>query len=97
MVNLASNPRAALSAAAFIFLYWALVFSIPFMIDNSEFRSTAPFWFWCVLCSGIGYFSYTGFRAWRRGWRARFIMRIVVPAALLMSACTIVGVAKWVS
>lgn len=96
MTHLASDPRGAIASAAILFLYWLSVFFLPFWIGDSHLRSTAPVWFWLVICAAIGYFTWTGVRAWRRGWKARFIMRIVIPAALLIIACTSFGVTRWV-
>jgi hypothetical protein len=77
------QKQLALASAGVIFMYWVLVFSTPFLITSQQARSSASLWFWCVVGTTIGYFTYTGFRARRRGWKARFILRIVVPAALL--------------
>jgi hypothetical protein len=76
-------------------MYWVFVFSMPFMISDREIRSDAPLWYWGGLSVAVAYFSYTGFRARRRGWKARFILRIVVPAVLLLSASTLVGLLAW--
>ena len=80
-----------LFSAVAIFLYWVLVFSVPFFVSDSRIRSDTPLSFWCGVCVVIGYFIYTGIRAWKRGWKARFVLRIVVPAALLGIACAMVG------
>jgi hypothetical protein len=77
----------ALASALVILLYWVSVFFAPFLVSDQQARAGAPLWFWGGLCSAIGYFSYTGLRAWRHGWKTRFILRIVVPAALLVIAC----------
>jgi hypothetical protein len=85
----------ALHSAIAIFVYWVLVFSVPFFVSDRQTRSDTPLWFWCGLCAVIGYFSYTGIRAWKRGWKARFILRIIVPAALLGIGCIAVGLMSW--
>lgn len=82
-------------SALIIFMYWVFVFSMPFMISDREVRSETPLWYWCALAVAVAYFSYTGFRAWRRGWKARFILRIVVPAMLLLSVSTLAGLLAW--
>lgn len=84
-----------LAAALLLFMYWVSVFFMPFAISDPKIRPNAPLWFWCGLGVAIAYFSYTGVRAWRRGWKARFILRIVVPAALLVSATIVIGLLAW--
>jgi hypothetical protein len=87
------------ASALILVLYWGFVFMLPFMIlaqiMSKEPTSGIPLPVWCVLSASIGYFSYTGVRAWRRKWKARFILRIVVPAALLFSACVLIGTFAW--
>lgn len=79
------------ASAAILFQYWVFVFAMPFLILSQDTRSGAPLWFWGVLCVAIGYFSYTGYKAWRRRWKARFVLRIVIPAALFITASVLVG------
>jgi len=43
------------------------------------------------------YCAYTGYRAWRRGWQARFVLRVAIPAVLFALGWAAVGVARWVS
>ena len=81
----------ALHSAIAIFVYWVLVFYVPFFVSDRQTRSDTPLWFWCGLSAAIGYFSYTGIKAWKQGWKARFILRIVVPASLLGIASIAVG------
>ena len=83
------------ASAIILFLYWAFVFSMPLLISSQEFRSTDALGFGGVLCAAIGYFSYTGIRAWRRRWKARFVLRIVVPAALLVTSTMLVILFGW--
>jgi hypothetical protein len=85
----------AFASAIILFLYWTFVFSMPLLIADQKFRSSAPLEFWGVLCVAIGYFSYTGIRAWRRRWKARFVLRIVVPAALLVTSTMLVVLFGW--
>jgi len=49
---------------------------------------------WCLMGALFAYFGYTGIRAWRKGWKSRFILRIIVPLSLLAvsSALTVLGV-----
>lgn len=88
--NLAQKQLALVSAMV-IFVYWFVVFMTPLLIIDPRIRSEAPLGLWCAIAAAIGYFSYTGVRAWRRGWKARFILRIVVPASLLATSCLFTG------
>jgi hypothetical protein len=90
-----AQKKWAFASAIILFLYWAFVFSMPLLIASQEFRSSDALGFWAVLCVAIGYFSFTGIRAWRRRWKARFVLRIVVPAALLVISSTLVGLFGW--
>lgn len=94
MSNL-SQKQLAVASAAILFVYWVMVFSLPFLIHSRESRSSAPLSFWCVICLAIVYFSYTGIRAWRRRWKARFVLRIVVPTALLVTSTMLVVLSGW--
>jgi hypothetical protein len=85
----------ALASAMILLLYWALVFSMPLLIASPEFRSSDTVGFWAGFCVAIGYFTFTGIRAWRRRWQARFVLRIVVPAALLVISTTLVVFFGW--
>jgi hypothetical protein len=46
-----------------------------------------------VIC--VAYCFYTGYRAWQRAWRARFILRLIVPTCLLLLSCMAVWVDPW--
>ena len=86
-------------SALILICYWGFVFMLPFMalaqIMSTESRTGIPLPLCCGLIVSIGYFSFTGVRAWRRNWRARFVLRIVVPACLLVSACVLIGAFVW--
>ena len=87
------------AAALILAVYWGFVFMLPFVIleqiASEEPASDLPPETWFVASAIVGYFSYTGVRAWRRKWRARFILRIVVPTALLFSSCVLIGAFAW--
>ena len=75
--------------------YWLIAAATPVMIVGA-FR--APDIGPATLFAAIAaYCTYTGIRAWRRGWRSRFILRIVVPAALFVLSWAVVGVAIWIA
>ena len=87
-----AEKKQAFTYALILFAYWFVVFLIPCFIAREILEGHTPFLFWCVLSAMVGYFSYTGIRARRRGWRARFIQRIVIPASLLVAGGIFVGV-----
>jgi hypothetical protein len=43
------------------------------------------------------YCFFTGYRAWRRQWKSRFILRAVVPIAIFILSCIGVGIASLIS
>jgi hypothetical protein len=43
----------------------------------------------------VAYCYYTGYRAWRRNWRSRFVLRVVVPSALFSVVFVAAGVLAW--
>lgn len=48
-----------------------------------------------LLFVGIAaYCFWTGYRAWKRGWKARFVLRLAIPICLFAISACIVGVAK---
>lgn len=81
------------SVGALVFSYWLAAFSLPFMVVDPDVKLGA--WGWCFVAAVIGYGVYTGLRAFGRGLKARFILRIVIPAALFVTASTIVAVIGW--
>ena len=46
---------------------------------------------WWIFGLLLAYFVYTGIRAWRRGWKSRFVLRIVVPLSLLVLSSVVTG------
>jgi hypothetical protein len=79
--------------AALVGVYWLLAAAAPFMLSGLVHKPDA--WTTVLFVAIAGYFGYTGLRAWERGWKSRFILRIVVPAALCFSAWVVVGVISW--
>lgn len=95
MGDLFADPvrsRLTLSVGCLLFFTWVFAALVPPMIGG-VFPRPDP-WMWCLIASFFVYFGYTGMRAWRRGLKSRFILRIVVPLSLLAasSALTIFGV-----
>lgn len=95
MGDLFADPlraRLTLSVGCLLFFTWVFAALIPPMIGG-VIPSPDPR-LWCLIGGLFAYFGYTGMRAWRRGWKSRLILRIVVPLSLLAasSALTIFGV-----
>ena len=42
----------------------------------------------------VGYCFYTGYRAWNRGWKTRFVLRVVVPVCLFALSSIAVGLSS---
>lgn len=85
-----SRKRYLIGVGAYVFLYWATALALPFMIvapDHTRLGVSG----WCVVVAVIGYGAYTGLRAFARGWKARFILRIVVPTALFVTSSIVVA------
>jgi hypothetical protein len=69
---------------------WLILLALPLMLTGGLASPPAGLLiFFAVL---FGYSLYTGIRAPRRGWRSRFILRVVVPLSLLMLS----GIGTWV-
>lgn len=79
--------------AALIVIYWIVVFIIPFVIVDADAKPGALGW--SIFAALIGYFGYSGWKAFRRGAKTAFILRIVVPAGLLVTAASIVAALRW--
>jgi hypothetical protein len=48
-----------------------------------------------VLAFVVGYCLYTGWRAWKRGWKARFVLRLVFPISLFALSCAVFWLRPW--
>jgi hypothetical protein len=92
MVDLA-ELRLKLTMAVLLAGTWVLAFLFPILIGESLPRPEAGL-FW-VFGGLLAYFLYTGVRAWRRGWRSRFILRLVVPLSLLTASSILEWAGVW--
>ena len=95
MDDLFADPvkaRLTLSMGVLLLGTWIFAALVPPMIGGVFPRPEA--WIWWLTGSLFAYFGYTGVRAQRRGWKSRFILRIVVPLSLfaISSLLTILGV-----
>lgn len=72
--------RTMLGTAALILGTWFFAAVLPLMIAG--FTAKPDPWVWVAMGILFSYVGFTGIRAWRRGWKSRFILRIVVPLTL---------------
>ncbi len=86
------SARLTFSVGVLLFFTWIIAALVPPMIGGLVPRP--DLWMGCLIGSLFAYFGYTGIRARRRGWKSRFILRIVVPLSLLAvsTALTILDV-----
>jgi hypothetical protein len=87
--------RAKLSVAALLGGVWLFLLMLPLCLAGMLFVPPASVW--CVFGGLFAYFLYTGVRAWRGGWKSRFILHVVVPIVLLMLSSIAAGVWSWLS
>jgi hypothetical protein len=73
--------RVKLGVAALLGGLWIFLIFAPLCVIGT--LSMPPVAVWCLFGTIFGYFVYTGIRAWHRGWKSRFILRVAVPIALL--------------
>ena len=71
---------------------WFAVAATPFLVLGTLGHfSQLDGWALTLVAAIVGYCFYTGYRAWRRGWKARFILRLVVPTSLFVLSWITVG------
>jgi hypothetical protein len=87
--------RARLSVAALLGGLWLFLLALPLAVAGVLFMPPVPVW--GVFGALFVYSLYTGIRAWRRGWRSRFILRVVVPIALLALSTICASAWRWIS
>jgi hypothetical protein len=75
-------------SAVVLGVYWLVVFAVPFMIADARIKLGGLGW--CLIAVLVGYFGYTGMRALKPGSKTRFVLRIVIPAALFAAASIVV-------
>ena len=74
---------------------WALLTIAPLMAAGVV--PAPPLSFWIIFGGLFFYFIYTGMRAQRSGWTSRFVLRVLVPVALLAISSAITGMWLWFS
>jgi hypothetical protein len=87
--------RARLSVAALLGGLWLFLLGVPLAVAGVLFMPPVPVW--GVFGALFVYSLYTGIRAWRRGWKSRFILRVVVPIALLALSTICASAWLWIS
>ena len=87
--------HAKLSVAALLGGLWVFLLALPLAVAGVLFMPPAPVW--GVFGALFAYSLYTGIRAWRRGWKSRFILRVVVPIALLALSTICASAWLWLS
>jgi Mn2+/Fe2+ NRAMP family transporter len=73
---------------------WFLALAAPAMLLG--YLESPRGWTAALLLAMTGYCFFTGYRAWKRGWKSRFVLRLIVPGCLLVLSCVGFGIAKWV-
>lgn len=80
---------------AIVATQWFVVAAIPMVIAG---YIPPPDGWGLVLAAVITtYCFFTGYRAWKRKWQSRFILRAVVPSAILILSCVAVGITSMIS
>ena len=79
--------------AGLVLAAWLFALGIPPMMLGVLQR---PDWeMWMLMTLLYAYLGYTGVRAYSRGCRSRFILRVIVPISLLGASAVITGVVFW--
>jgi hypothetical protein len=74
-------------------IQWFAVAAVPFAVV----RQLPPIDGWAMTLAAaiVAYCFYTGYRAWNRGWKTRFVLRLVIPVCLFVLSCVAVGLGFW--
>ena len=78
--------------AAGVVLTWVISAILPLLLFGPE---PAPIVFWAVIGLVYAYMGYSGIRALRKGWRSRFILRVVIPLSILAASMVLVFSGIW--
>lgn len=77
-------------------MHWMFAAAIPACLFGNAQPPTQDEWAMILIVVIVtGYCTYTGFRAWKRGWRSRFILRLVVPGTLFVLSFAWFGFLAW--
>ena len=75
------DTRQGLRMAVFVSFAWAFALVTPPALVGYLPRPNTALWIMMAIL--YTYLGYSGLRALRKGWRSRFILRVVVPLSLL--------------
>ena len=83
--------RTKLAIAGLLGALWLILLALPLMLAGDlAMPPSGILGFFALL---FAYSIYSGIRALRRGWRSRFILRVIVPLGLLTLSG--VGTGAW--
>ena len=85
--------REKIAMIGVVAVQWLVVVSAPAMLLGCG-AGLDP-WTATLFAAMTGYCFFTGYRAWRRRWRSRFILRLVIPTGLLIVSSVGFGFARW--
>jgi hypothetical protein len=88
--------RQQIAMVGVVAMQWCVVATAPFLaLGKLGTFSRFEGWALTLMAAVVGYCFYTGYRAWRRGWKARFVLRLVVPASLFVLSCIAAALGWW--
>ena len=89
----ASLLQQRIGMVGIVAIQWCAVAAVPF----AAIRQVPPVdgWALAIAATIVGYCFYTGYRAWSRGWKTRFILRLVIPVCLFFLSGILVGLGSW--
>jgi hypothetical protein len=76
-----------------LLMTWGIAALIPYLVTVPI--AISDMWVWVVVLGIPAYFIWTGVRAWRRGWKSRFILRLVVPVVILVASSLVQVFLLW--
>jgi len=75
------NDRLQITMGFLVLIAWFFAVIIPPSLGG--FVTSLDSSLWMIIVPLFAYMGYSGMRARRKGWKSRFILRVVVPSALL--------------
>jgi hypothetical protein len=83
--------------AALLVCIWTFAFMLPLIVWGPGIAPPATVW--VVAGTLAAYFAYSGIRALKKGWKSRFILRVVVPICLFVASSVLwwTGLWSWIS
>jgi hypothetical protein len=68
---------------------WLVAAALPAFVVG-YLRSPSR-WEAAFFCLATAYCFWTGYRAWKRGWKARTLLRLAIPIGIFVISTCIVG------